>query len=161
MAPPVVVTARFEVRAATGDDVLAVSAMQRASLPGTYEPFLGQAAVEEFIAGGNVERYFEEHWPDATIATVDGRIVGGIVCRGALLDLAWVDPAFRSEGIGAALMADVERRADGGELRLEVWKVNERAVAFYERLGFRTTEELSDPATGLAKLVMRKAIQSG
>jgi len=135
--------------------------MQRTSLPDTYGPFLGQAAVEEFIAGGNVERYFEEHWADATIATVEGLIVGVVVCRDGLVDLAWVDPAFRSEGIGAALMADVERRAGGGELRLEVWRVNERAVAFYERSGFGTAREFTDPATGLAKLVMRKGAQSG
>jgi ribosomal protein S18 acetylase RimI-like enzyme len=160
MASPVVVTARFDVRTATNDDVPAIAAMQRASLPDTYGPFLGRAAVEEFIAGGNVERYFEEHWPDALVATVEARIVGVVVCRGALVDLAWVDPAFRSEGIGAALMADVERRTGVGELRLEVWKVNERAVAFYERFGFRTAREFTDPATGLAKLVMRKAAQS-
>jgi ribosomal protein S18 acetylase RimI-like enzyme len=56
-------------------------------------------------------------------------------------------------------MADVERRASGA-LRLEVWKVNERAVAFYERLGFRTADEFTDPM-GLAKLVMRKPARSG
>jgi ribosomal protein S18 acetylase RimI-like enzyme len=161
MAPPVVVTARFEVRTAIHEDVPAISAMQRASLPDTYGPFLGRAAVEEFIAGGNVDGYFEEHWRDATVATVDERIVGVVVRRGALVDLAWVDPTFRSEGIGAALMADVERRADGGELRLEVWKVNKRAVTFYERLGFRTAVEFTDPGTGLAKLVMRKSAESG
>jgi ribosomal protein S18 acetylase RimI-like enzyme len=138
--------------------VPAISAMQRASLPETYGPFLGPAVVEEFVAAGSVERYFEEHWPEATVATVDSRIVGVVVLSGALLDLAWVDPAFRSQGIGSALMTDAERQAGGDELRLEVWKVNERGVAFYERLGFRAVEELADPATGLAKLVMRKTV---
>ena len=139
----------------------AIGAMQKASLPETYGPFVGRPAVEEFVAAGNVERYFGEHWPDATVAATGGRIVGVVVCRGRLVDLAWVDPAFRSNGIGSALMADVERRAVGGELRLEVWKVNERAVAFYERLGFATAEEFTEPDTGLAKLVMRKAVGTG
>lgn len=133
--------------------------MQTASLPETYGPFLGRAAVEGFIAAGNVEGYFEEHWRDATVATVDARIVGVVVCRGTLVDLAWVDPAFRSQGLGAALMADVERRADGA-LQLEVWKANKRAISFYERLGFRSAEEFTDPM-GLAKLVMRKRARSG
>jgi ribosomal protein S18 acetylase RimI-like enzyme len=141
--------------------VAAIGAMQKASLPGTYGPFVGRAAVEEFVAAGNVERYFEEHWHDATVATADGQIVGVVVRRGRLVDLAWVDPAFRSDGIGSALMADVERRAGSGELRLEVWKVNERAVAFYERLGFATAEEFTEPDTGLAKLVMRKPVRTG
>jgi ribosomal protein S18 acetylase RimI-like enzyme len=138
--------------------VPAIGAMQKASLVETYGPFLGRAAVEEFIAAGNVERYFEEHWRDATVATVDRQIVGVTVRLGALVDLAWVDPAFRSQGVGSALMADAERQAGGDELWLEVWTVNERAVAFYERLGFAATEETADPATGLAKLVMRKSV---
>jgi ribosomal protein S18 acetylase RimI-like enzyme len=58
-------------------------------------------------------------------------------------------------------MADAERQAGGRELRLEVWKVNHRAVAFYERLGFATAEEMTDPTTGLAKLAMRKAARTG
>ena len=139
----------------------AIGAMQKASLPDTYGPFLGRATVEELTAAGNVERYFEKHWPNATVATVDARIIGVVVLRGGLVDLAWVEPAFRSQGIGSALMAEADRQARGGELRLEVWKMNERAVAFYERLGFGAVEELDDPATGLAKLVMRKAVRSG
>ena len=83
----------------------AIGAMQKASLPDTYGPFLGRATVEDFIA-------------------------------------------------------DAERRAGGRELRLEVWKVNERAGSFYECLGFATTEEMADPDTGLAKLVMRRAVRS-
>jgi ribosomal protein S18 acetylase RimI-like enzyme len=138
--------------------VPAIGAMQEASVPDTYGPFLGRAAVDEFIGAGNVERYFEKHWPDATVATVDGQIVGVVVRLGTLVDLAWVDSAFRSRGIGSALMADAERQAGGDELRLEVWTVNERAVAFYERLGFRAADEFDDPATGLAKLVMRKSL---
>ena len=139
----------------------AIAAMQKASLPDTYGPFLGRETVDEFIAAGNVERYFEKHWPDATVGTVDERIVGVIVRAGALIDLAWVDPAVRSQGIGSALVADAEREARSGELQLEVWKVNERAIALYERLGFATTEEKTDPDTGLAKLVMRKAVRTG
>jgi ribosomal protein S18 acetylase RimI-like enzyme len=74
--------------------------------------------MEQFVAGGNVER----------------------------------------EGLGAALMEDAGRRAaDGGsELRLEVWKVNRRAVNFYERLGFSVSRTTDDPATGLEKVVMRR-----
>jgi GNAT superfamily N-acetyltransferase len=90
-----------------------IGARQKASLPDTYGPFLGRAPVDECIAAGNVERYFEEHWPNVTVATVDRRIVGIVVLRGVLVDLAWVDPAFRSQGIGSALMADAERRAGG------------------------------------------------
>ena len=57
-------------------------------------------------------------------------------------------------------MEEAERRAaiDSRELTLEVWKVNRRAVEFYERLGSSVSGTTSDPITSLDKLVMRRAI---
>ena len=137
-----------------------MSAMQRASLVETYEPFLGRPAVEEFIEAGNVERYFEERWRQATVATLGDKIVGIAVLEGALLDLIWVKPTMRSNGIGSTLMDSVEEQAalGGNEVTLEVWTVNGRAVEFYERRGFSVLGTLDDPATGLEKLAMRKAL---
>jgi ribosomal protein S18 acetylase RimI-like enzyme len=135
--------------------------MQKASLPETYGPFLGREAVEEFIARGNVENYFNEHWPHTTVATVGDEIVGVAVRLGSLLDLVWVSPAVRSRGIGSGLMEAVEEQAavDGDELMLEVWTVNRRAVAFYERLGFANSRTFDDLATGLEKLELRKTLR--
>jgi ribosomal protein S18 acetylase RimI-like enzyme len=140
----------------------AISEMQKASLPETYQPFLGRSAVERFIAAGSVECYFEGHWHQSIVATVDAEIVGvAVLCfSGELIDLVWVKPSFRSRGIGAALMSQAERLAGGsGELTLHVWSVNQRAVAFYERVGFSVREEMKDPATGLDELVMRKSLE--
>jgi len=134
--------------------------MQRASLVETYGPFLGRAAVEAFAVGGNVERYFLERWRKATVATDHGTIVGVAVLAGDLLDLLWVDATRRSQGIGGALLEEAERQAalTGGELALEVWRVNERAVTFYERHGFTIASSFDDPETGLEKLLLRKAL---
>jgi ribosomal protein S18 acetylase RimI-like enzyme len=150
----------LEFRSATRHDVRAICAMQRASLVETYESFLGRAAIEEFIAGGNVERYFEERWRQSTVATVRGEIVAVAVLEGTLLDLVWVKPSMRSKGIGSTLMENVEHQAalDRKELTLEVWTVNRPAVDFYERRGFSVDGTLEDPVTGLEKLVMRKAL---
>ena len=154
------VDCELRVRPATRDDVADISEMQKASLPETYQPFLGRSAVERFIAAGSVERYFEEHWHQSIVATVDAEIVGVAVLLGELIDLVWVKPSVRSRGIGAALMSQAERLASGsGELTLHVWSVNQRAVVFYERLGFSVREEMNDPATGLDKLVMRKPLE--
>jgi ribosomal protein S18 acetylase RimI-like enzyme len=134
--------------------------MQKASLLDTYEPLLGRAPVEEFIAAGNVELYFEARWRDATIAMSVGKIVGVAVLVGAVLDLIWVRPEFRSRGIGSALMKAVERNAatEIGVVTLEVWRANQRAVAFYERRGYLVSKTIKDPQTGLDKLVMQKAL---
>src|SRR5689334_6217932 len=88
----------FEVRPATRDDVSAIATMQKKSLPETYEPFLGRAAVEEFVARGNVERYFEEHWRQSTVATLGGEVVGVAVLIDGLLDLIWGEAVSAVEG---------------------------------------------------------------
>jgi ribosomal protein S18 acetylase RimI-like enzyme len=150
----------LEIRSATRADVPAICAMQRASLVETYEPFLRRAAVEGFIAGGNVERYFAERWQHSTRASIRGEIVGVAVREGTLLDLVWVKPSMRSKGVGSTLMEIVENQAarDGEELTLEVWTVNQRAVSFYEGRGFLIEGTLTDPLTGLEKLLMRKPL---
>jgi len=149
-----------ELRPAVRADVAAVAAMQKASLVETYEPFLGRAAIEEFIAAGGVDDYFEEHWREATVAVSGGDVVGVAVLADGLLDLIWVRPRSRSQGIGSALLRAAESKAAVGsdELTLEVWEINRRAVAFYEREGFSVTVSSEDPQTGLAKLVLRKAL---
>jgi ribosomal protein S18 acetylase RimI-like enzyme len=84
--------------------------MQRTSLVETYESFLGRAAVEEFIARGNEERYFEERWQQSMVAIVCGEIIGVAVQEGTLLDLIWVKPSMRSKGIGSTLMQNIEHQ---------------------------------------------------
>jgi GNAT superfamily N-acetyltransferase len=148
------------LRPATQDDVEAIAEMQQASLVETYAPFLGRAVVEEFVARGNVEQYFRERWRQATVATHRGTIAGVAVLDGTLLDLLWVDAARRSEGIGGALLEEAEREAalTGHELALEVWRVNRRAVDFYEWRGFTVARAFDDPEAGLEKLLMRKTL---
>jgi ribosomal protein S18 acetylase RimI-like enzyme len=153
--------AHAEVRPATHEDVSAICAMQRASLVETSAPprTRGRRGLHR---RGNVERYFEEHWRQSTVATVDGENVGVLVLEGTVVDLVWVTPAVRSKGIGSTLVDTVERRAaiEGHEVELEVWTVNRRAVDFYERRGFSVDGTTDDPVTGLEKLVMRKALWS-
>ena len=52
-------------------------------------------------------------------------------------------PEYQSRGIGAACMLRIIEDAVTSELpvRLQVLKVNSRAVAFYQRLGFRSIGE--------------------
>ncbi len=57
-----------------------------------------------------------------------------------------VSPNFRRQGIGRALMAEVERRlAEIGcpKLNLQVRGTNTEAVAFYKRLGYEVEERVS------------------
>jgi len=96
--------------------------------------------------------------------------------EGAILGFAWIDPrgAFgsapylkliavdeeaRSGGVGAALLAEFERRAPekARVLTLLVSDFNERAIAFYERHGFAKAGALPDFAVdGVTELLMTK-----
>lgn len=85
-----------------------------------------------------------QHDPDLfLVAEVEGRIVGAVMGgfdgrRGLIYHLA-VDPAYRRQGIGSALMAEMERRLVAkGCLRayLLVTEDNQETIAFYRRLGW-------------------------
>lgn len=65
--------------------------------------------------------------------------------RYAVIEDLSVDPAARSHGIGAAMVAAIEaeaKRRDMGWFFLESGKDNERAHAFFERHGFETVSHV-------------------
>lgn len=73
----------------------------------------------------------------------------------------WVDPEFRRAGIGKELIHSVvswARSRRMQELKLMVTSVNDGAIAFYERLGFRMTGKTgpypNDPAITEFEMVL-------
>lgn len=101
------------------------------------------------------------------LAAVYGRLGGGwrralltLLSRGEdssgfLIDGICVTPAARGQGLGTALieaLCDEARQRGHARVRLDVVEENHRAVALYERLGFRVTARQS---TGLLRLAFR------
>lgn len=95
-----------------------------------------------------------EGWAGATnalyVAEADDAWVGlAIGSRGddepwAHLFAMWVDPAWRTRGVGTALVNEVlawARSWGATSVVLNVTETNEAAVRFYERLGFLATGE--------------------
>lgn len=117
--------------------------------------------VEDFFINGNrthgddVRARMEK--PGASFLAIDG--APGLLGAAAYLEIRGdrgyfamlsVDPAFQKQGLGARLIADIERRCrDAGCQALDIEVVNLRAElpAFYERFGFRATgvAEFPDP----------------
>jgi GNAT superfamily N-acetyltransferase len=133
------------VRDATAGDAEAVLRMV-ADLAREVEdppPRLSTAAFLRDMVG-------PERCAHALVAEQDGRLVGYAVLHQGyntvlggpvthLVDL-FVAPAARRQGIGRELMRAVARRTlelGGRELIWDVWKRNDRAYAFYERLAAR------------------------
>ena len=84
------------------------------------------------------------------VAETDGGVVGTAMAgydghRGWVYYLA-VQPDLQGRGIGRLLMAEVERLLLGlgcPKVNLLVRSTNDRAVAFYERIGYRPDASLS------------------
>jgi GNAT superfamily N-acetyltransferase len=87
---------------------------------------------------------------------IDGRVVGLVQGRrrppeDVLIFSMWVDPGARMSGAGRALLGTLGEWARGwGARRAVLWvfSVNEGAIRFYERLGFRRVESGPDAESG-------------
>jgi ribosomal protein S18 acetylase RimI-like enzyme len=104
-------------------------------------------------------------WPGGVRlkAMVDDRLIGL-----ALAEPAWgngvsmiasigVDPEFRRQGVGSALLAQCEALLPGDTLRLTVRADNQPAIRLYERFGYTFfSRVLNYYRDGQAGLVMEK-----
>ena len=82
------------------------------------------------------------------VAEVGGQVVGTVAAGPGELDGAaaltalWVDPGFRSQGVGTALVeavVDWAKSQGYGQVLLWVTEMNEKAQSLYERHGFART----------------------
>ena len=71
----------------------------------------------------------------------------------------FVEETYRSNGIGKQLLNYV--KAIKSELRVKVYKKNERAIAFYKREQFAIETETIDENTNESEYVMRWIINEG
>jgi GNAT superfamily N-acetyltransferase len=69
------------------------------------------------------------------LADVDGRIVGLLAQRGALIAQLFIDLEWQGRGVGTLLLDAAKRRAPDG-LRLFTYQRNGEARTFYEHRGF-------------------------
>ena len=93
----------------------------------------------------DIERILHIDPDNSIIASVDGKIIGGItVCSmgpWALLGHVLVDIQHRKMGAGQRLMDDVLRKLDSSGVRTVEVFGESRAASFYRRNGFRFIEE--------------------
>ena len=89
------------------------------------------------------ERWYHYNPDLCIVAEVEGRIAGYVITRildgiGDLASLA-INPVYRRNGIGTALLDAIERRVKAygvNEIDLEVRKTNLSGLAFWQNMGF-------------------------
>jgi GNAT superfamily N-acetyltransferase len=132
------------IRAADGNDLMAVVDVGRRTWPLTYVPIAG----EDYVAMGLAKWWTEDATIPAirsgrvTVAEVDGEVVG-IASVGQHEDylVLWklyVLPEHQGKGIGSALVESVVAAATGvyREIRISYLEGNTLAEAFYRGKGF-------------------------
>ncbi|MGY1856044.1 GNAT family N-acetyltransferase [Modestobacter sp. SYSU DS0290] len=157
-APPV-------VRVAEPDDVPGICRFGEAHVPPHYTPLIGAGA-----AADQVRRWWTETQIGPAVAAglvvvaeVDGELLG-VAQRGHdgsdhVLWKLYVHPGHRSRGLGPQLLDAVigQLPDDAERLCIEHFAANERAGAFYERLGFTVERIEPSPAGDPALAVVWRA----
>lgn len=151
------------IRSMAADDVSACASMVCASAIGERYGFTPEGMAKTLAAALAAAL---EGSSELFVAERAGRILGfaWIDARGAFssapyLRLIAVDPAIRGGGVGAALLAEFERRTApvGRDWCLLVSDFNEAAIAFYERRGYERRGALPDFARpGITEILMVK-----
>jgi GNAT superfamily N-acetyltransferase len=166
------------VREATPEDAEAIVSVTAAGWREGYREFVSPQKLAELP----IERWRHEvsvglrrPVDDAFtyVAEIDGEFAGycyvaapsreaGLGSDVAELVAMYVDPGRWSEGVGGALMGAALKRLEGlpyTEAVLWTFKENERAIAFYERHGWRRDGgERIHPRSGEPAIRMRRAL---
>ena len=159
-------TLRTVIRPLTREDESRVEAMTRATP--LFRPDEIPVALEVFRAAVGIGRNPDPDYETGG-AEVDGTLVGWICwgptpCTRGTFDLYWivVDTASQGQGIGGALVAEMERRVRG-RARLIVVETAGRpdyapTRAFYAGLGYQVASTIADyyaPGDDLVVFVKR------
>ncbi|MGY1750146.1 GNAT family N-acetyltransferase [Modestobacter sp. SYSU DS0511] len=157
------------IRVAQLDDVAAICRFGEAHVPPHYAPLIGAEA-----AAGQVRTWWTEAQMGAAVAAglvvvaeADGQLLGvaerGGVGADHVIWKLYVHPGHRSRGLGPRLLDALIRQLPAGTERVYVehFAANERAGAFYERVGFRVDRVESDPTGDPALAVVWRARRLG
>ena len=165
----------FFVRTAAEGDVEKIRDLLKETFHATYDPFYGPEKVTQLVNSW--------HSPAAIRARIvrkDGEFLvadNGTELAGlgyaamypkmektVILHQLYVRPSCQGEGVGRDIFAELETCFPYAEvMRTEVALENERAISFYQRLGFSEVdrmEEWGGPNSGLPAVVLEKPLRN-
>ncbi|MBN8845998.1 MAG: acetyltransferase [Sphingomonadales bacterium] len=111
-------------------------------------------ATHDFLTPGDriaIEEQVRSFLPQVSLwlaVDADDRPVAFMLLNGSSMEALFIDPAYRGQGIGKALVEHAVRLH--GTITTDVNEQNGQAVGFYERMGFTATGRSERDAQGRA-----------
>jgi ribosomal protein S18 acetylase RimI-like enzyme len=149
------------VRDALPEDAEAIRAVALRSWPAAYAGLFEPGYIEHVLESGYALEVLERQLADASFVFLvacedDGTVVGYLHYGEGELRRLYVEPERLGEGIGAALLEELNRRLPAGTTYVAlVREGNDRALRFYDRHGF----ERAGFVDGLAHFAEREGYQ--
>ncbi|MGY5778806.1 GNAT family N-acetyltransferase [Rhizobium sp. LEGMi135b] len=132
----------YEIRPASEADAEAISGVILAALRESnakdYSPDIIARVAESFSPAG-VRRLMSSR--TVFVAIDEGSLVGTASLDGAVVRTMFVSPSAQKRGVGASLMAAIERMARAGGITALSVPSSITAQGFYEKLGFNAVGE--------------------
>jgi GNAT superfamily N-acetyltransferase len=150
--------APLSIRTARPVEAEAISRLIQRTVEETNSRDYDRAAIEGLKADFSpqrVERRMRERL--VYVATLGGELVGTASLAADQVHAVFVDPTRQRAGIGAALMAFIERLARHKGLERLVLTSSKTAVSFYRKLGYDPLEPVH--SEGIETLLMQKALR--
>ncbi|MCI1290512.1 MAG: GNAT family N-acetyltransferase [Lactobacillus sp.] len=125
------------------------------------------AATHDFLSAAEIDQ-IEKYVPQALqavqillIARSDGKIVGFMGINGHFLEMLFIDPKFRGQGLGKQLLQLGQTKYGVNELSVN--EQNPQAVGFYQHMGFETYKrtDLDEEGQPYPLLYMKTGEASG
>lgn len=140
-------------------DLEALIALSRENISEAYASFLGKETVDAYLQSGAVKRYLAENVSDCTVIVCGSKIVGYSVQKQNLIDLMMIDLRHQRRGLGTALLQRMEDTLfqSHQSLRLESFKENAAANAFYRKNGWLEFRTFREEESGIEKIEFRKS----
>ncbi len=163
----------FFIRTASERDIEPVRTLLARTWHATYDSIYGADKVSGMIAEWHSQAAMKERVQKKGgefLVADDGKRIGGMayavmstkMAKTALLYQLYVDPAFRRQGVGRDLFAELETCFPDAEImRLEVEPKNAVAISFYEGVGFAEVDRIASLAgvEGMPGIVMEKSLK--
>ena len=123
--------------------------------------FIDESLYQFNLATAPVREDAETYAVQRKAVDAEGNIIGGCLGLGiawdfGFIDILWVDEAYRGQGIGSALLAEVEGVLKENCNLVYLDTFDWQAKDFYEKQGYTVFGTLEDCPKGHCKYFMKK-----